>query len=375
MSIGAIGSEAGYYGYGSTRKSSEANDVMPTKATQAEMYAFFEHYDSVNGTENSYEKSMAYMCEELDSYIGDKLGSLDSVKEEIAGLKEMYQSVIDDLKAAKEAALKESETNQSEDSNFRQMLVDHIAALYEKIKNGDTEQEFQIGAMSLTLEEWNELIDKFDDLEEEIKEAVKVEIKKQIEAERAAETAKTDDSIDNATLLSSEIRKSVFREATDMKPEISYITCFTSEGIICREAGMGENEYLWKLDFEDEQDYEKVMDLVNSFPEDWNLKFAPNEKFWKDYLSERIDKDDFVSNLNQYSDKGKMNYLIERDGNTYINREAAKYCNYMNNPKDRIYNLQEFTELIANEIKENQKKLVDPNDEEVLIRMRNAGED
>ena len=285
MSIGAIGSEAGYYGYGSTRKSSEANDVMPTKATQAEMYAFFEHYDSVNGTENSYEKSMAYMCEELDSYFGDELGSLDSVKDEIAGLKEMYQSVIDDLKAAKEAALKESETNQSEDSNFRQMLVDHIAALYEKIKNGDTESE------------------------------------------------------------------------------ISYITCFTSEGIICREAGMGENEYLWKLDFEDEQDYEKVMDLVNSFPEDWNLKFAPNEKFWKDYLSERIDKDDFVSNLNQYSDKGKMNYLIERDGNTYINREAAKYCNYMNNPKDRIYNLQEFTELIANEIKENQKKLVDPNDE------------
>lgn len=175
MSIGAIGSEAGYYGYGSTRKSSEANDVMPTKATQAEMYAFFEHYDSVNGTENSYEKSMAYMCEELDSYIGDKLGSLDSVKDE----------------------------------------------------------------------------------------------------------------------------KGVFREATDMKPEISYITCFTSEGIICREAGMGENEYLWKLDFEDEQDYEKVM----------------------------------------------------------------------NNPKDRIYNLQEFTELIANEIKENQKKLVDPNDEEALKRI------
>ena len=245
MSIGAIGSEAGYYGYGSARKSSEANDVMPTKATQAEMYAFFEHYDSVNGTENSYEKSMAYMCEELDSYIGDKLGSLDSVKDE----------------------------------------------------------------------------------------------------------------------------KGVFREATDMKPEISYITCFTSEGIICREAGMGENEYLWKLDFEDEQDYEKVMDLVNSFPEDWNLKFVPNEKFWKNYLSERIDKDDFVSNLNQYSDKGKMNYLIERDGNTYINREAAKYCNYMSNPKDRIYNLQEFTELIANEIKENQKKLVDPNDEEALKRI------
>lgn len=499
------------------------NDVMPTKATQAEMYAFFEHYDSVNGTEGSYEKFMAFMdtakthgywegndtyaqfandthnwrdilpkvwgdaysmgmynvynegtalsdpiekafiskiefdpakatskpietkvnfswpdipgelgevlysgfyseknearfgeglegadnlfqlefrirnrianqidadgtrdsigmwdsaisvlesmCEELDSYFGDKLGSLDSVKDEIAGLKEMYQSIIDDLKAAKEAALKESETEQSEDSYFRQMLAEYMASMIEKIKNGETDPKFQIGSISLTLEEWDELIDKFDDLEAEIKETVKAEIEKQKEAERAAETTKTDDSIDNTTLLSSEIRKSVFREATDTKPELSYITCFTNEGIICKETGMGQNEYLWKLDFENEQDYKKVMDLVNSFPEDWNLKFAPNEKFWKDYLSERIDKDDFVSNLNQYSDKGKMNYLIERDGNTYIDREAAKYCNYMNNPKDRIYNLQEFTELIANEIKENQKKLVDPNDEEALKRI------
>lgn len=309
------------------------------------------------------------MCEELDSYFGDKLGSLDSVKDEIAGLKEMYQSVIDDLKAAKEAALKESESEQSEDSYFRQMLTEYMASMIEKIKNGEIDQEFRIGSISLTLEEWDELIDKFDDLEEEMREAVKAEIKKQVEAERAAKTTKTDDSIDNTTLLSSEIRKTVFREATDIKPELSYITCFTSEGIICKETDMGENEYLWKMDFENEQDYEKVMDLVNSFQEDWNLKFAPNEKFWKDYLSERIDKDDFVSNLNQYSDKGKMNYLIERDGNTYINREAAKYCNYMNNPKDRIYNLQEFTELITNEIKENQKKLVAPNDEEALKRI------
>ena len=153
---------------------------MPTKATQAEMYAFFEHYDSVNGTENSYEKSMAYMCEELDSYFGDELGSLDSVKEEIAGLKEMYQSVIDDLKAAKEAALKESETEQSEDSDFRQMLTEYMASMIEKIKNGEIDQEFQIGSISLTLEEWDELIDKFDDLEEKITEAVKAEIKNRL---------------------------------------------------------------------------------------------------------------------------------------------------------------------------------------------------
>ena len=49
--------------------------------------------------------------------------------------------------------------------------------------------------------------------------------------------------------------------------------------------------------------------------------------------------------------------------------DEQDYEKVMNNPKDRIYNLQEFTELIANEIKENQKKLVDPNDEEALKRI------
>lgn len=324
--------------------------------------------DVTRGTDKMWDSAISVlesMMDELDEYFEGGLGNLDSVKEEIKGLKDMYRSVIEDLKAAKEAAVKEAEADQSEVDPFRQALVEYMAEIYEKIKNGNTEEEFQIGAMSLTLKEWDELIDRFDDLEEEIKEAVKAEIERQREAERTAETTKTDESADS-TVLSSEIRKSLFREATGNKPELSYITCFTPEGILCKRTGMGENEYLWKLDFEDEQDYEKVMSLVNSFPSDWNLKFTPNEKFWKDYLAERIDKDDFVSNLNQYSDKGKMNYLIERDGNTHFDRDAAKYCNYMNNPEDRIYTLKEFTELIANEIKENQKKTVDPGDKNAL---------
>ena len=192
------------------------------------------------------------------------------------------------------------------------------------------------------------------------------EIEKQKEIERTAESSKTDDSINNVAFLSSETRKTVFREETDNKPEISYITCFTEDGIICKKTGMGENEYLWKMDYRDEQDYEKVMDLLHSFPEDWDLRFSSNEKFWKDYLAERVDKDDLVSNINEYLDKGKMNFFIERDGNTYINPAAAKYANYMNSPEARIYNAEEFTEIIANELRENQRKLVDPDNADAL---------
>lgn len=318
----------------------------------------------IEGMWNSAISVLESLSDQLDSFFGDKLGNMDSVKAQVEELKGLYDNAIDSLKKAKKETL--GETEETEDSSFRQMLVDYMASMLEKIRNGDMDLEFQIGSISLTLKEWNELIDNFDDLEEEMREAVKAEVQKQIEAERIEGSTKTDDSFDNTTLLSSEIRKTVFREATDTKPELSFITCFTPEGIICKRTGMSENEYLWKLDFEDEQDYEKVKELMNSFPDDWNLKFAPNEKFWKDYLSERIDKDDFTDNLNQYSDKGKMNFLIERDGNTYIDNDAAKYCNYMNNPEDRIYTLQEFTDIIAEELRTNQKKLVDPNNKEAL---------
>lgn len=318
----------------------------------------------IEGMWNSAISVLESLSDQLDSFFGDKLGNMDSVKAQVEELKGLYDNAIDSLKKAKEETLGENE--ETEDSYFRQMLVDYMASMLEKIRNGDMDQEFQIGSISLTLKEWNELIDNFDDLEEEMREAVKAEVQKQIEAERIEGSTKTDDSFDNTTLLSSEIRKTVFREATDTKPELSYITCFTPEGIICKRTGMSENEYLWKMDFEDEQEYEKVKELMNSFPDDWNLKFAPNEKFWRDYLSERIDKDDFIDNLNQYSDKGKMNFLIERDGNTYIDKDAAKYCNYMNNPEDRIYTLQEFTDIIAEKLRENQKKSVDPNNEEAL---------
>ena len=323
----------------------------------------------IEGMWNSAISVIESLSDQLDTFFGDKLGNMDSVKAQVEELKGLYNQAIDAMREAKNEAMGVSEPETSEDSIFRQMLVEYMAEMIEKIKNGDTEQEFQIGSISLTLKEWDELIDKFDDLEEEMREAIRDEIKKQIEAERVNETSKTDESLDNATLLSSDIRKTVFREATDTKPELSYITCFTPEGIICKRTGMGENEYLWKMDFTDEQDYEKVKELMDSFPDDWNLKFAPNEKFWKDYLSERIDKDDFVNNLNQYSDKGKMNYLIERDGNTYIDKDAAKYCNYMNNPEDRIYTLQEFTDIVAEKLRENQKKLVDPSNEEALNRI------
>ena len=321
---------------------------------------------NIEGMWNSAISVLESLSDELDTFFGDKLGNMDSIKAQAEELKGIFKDAIETLKKAKDETIENSESDNTEEDMLRQMLAEYMASLIEKIRNGTLDQEFQIGSVSLTIEEWEELIDKFDNLEEEMKEAVKAEIEKIKEAERTSSNAKTDEAIDNATVLTSETIKTLFREATDTKPELSYITCFTPEGIICKRTGMEEDEYLWKIDYQDEHDYEKVMDLVNSFPDDWNLRFAPNEKFWKDYLSQRIDKDDFINNLNEYSDKGKLNLLIEKDGNTYINKDAAKYCNYMNNPEDRIYTPQEFTDIIANELRENQRKLVDPEDEEAL---------
>lgn len=50
------------------------------------------------------------------------------------------------------------------------------AQIYEKIKNGETEPTYQIGATSFTEKEWDKLIEKIDESIEDIKEAVKESI-------------------------------------------------------------------------------------------------------------------------------------------------------------------------------------------------------
>lgn len=64
-----------------------------------------------------------------------------------------------------------------------------IEELYDKVKKGETEQSFQIGASSFTLKEWERFIERFDKVQEELEELIREarEMMRKEMAERAAE--------------------------------------------------------------------------------------------------------------------------------------------------------------------------------------------
>ena len=85
-----------------------------------------------------------------------------------------------------------SEMAEDEDSEATVNPAEEIAKwkenIYNKIKNGETEESFQIGGQSFSIKEWDKLLDSFDKAEEALQEAIEDE--EEAKDREMAETAK-----------------------------------------------------------------------------------------------------------------------------------------------------------------------------------------
>ena len=73
---------------------------------------------------------------------------------------------------------------------FQKIINEHIEEMTEKVKNGQVQQKFMIGNQEFTLEEWEELLKKFDDMEKEIIEETKAAAEEALEEWLAADDEK-----------------------------------------------------------------------------------------------------------------------------------------------------------------------------------------
>ena len=67
-------------------------------------------------------------------------------------------------KAAETADSEQSVTDLREE--YARLLKEKSEEIFTKIKNGETENSYQIGSQSFTEKEWDEFLSKFDSLEE-----------------------------------------------------------------------------------------------------------------------------------------------------------------------------------------------------------------
>ncbi len=179
-------------------------------------------------------------------------------------------------------------------------------------------------------------------------------------------------------LLTGEVTKSTF-PTDDPKHKHWFITCYGQDGIRCKEAYFDGTKWVnkdcWSLSYTEPGQYEKVMVLLQRFPQDANLRFASHKEFWEDFLAGEIDEDDFVNFFETSTDEnGVPNYTYEKDGSTYIDREKAKYAKYMNDFGAHFYTAEEMDLIWRAVIHENRKGLKKLSDYDGQMKIPEADE-
>jgi len=109
----------------------------------------------------------------------------------------------------------------AKDSNmdYQRIISERRNEIYEKLKNGDTEESFQIGGSSFTEKEWDKLLSEVDDITEEMREAMREEHQKRFAETVEEKSVNRTENVDSTDAISklfdtgnSEIKVSNFKE-------------------------------------------------------------------------------------------------------------------------------------------------------------------
>lgn len=282
-------------------------------------------------------------------------------------------------------AVKTAEEEVEEKKSLLQQMQEHMALMREKIKNGTIQPTFQTGAQSFTKEEWEKLLEKFDEAEEILRAEIEAEIEAAKEraqkaeltdgAERVEVTRQTETgavaaaestvgagesaAADGMDFVTEEITQCTYPSANPDEKRW-YITCYTKEGISCKESVYDGTSWttsdFWSIRFTEDGQYERVLAFLNRFPSDGNLRFAAHENFWQDFLAGDLDEDAFVAFFETTKD-GVPDYTITDGDSTYIDKDKVKWAKYMNPFGIQFYTEEEILAWQDAIIRENQKKL------------------
>lgn len=154
------------------------------------------------GTSYAYRRT-AGVREALDALeypLTSGLKSVSEIQEELEEERDFYQSFIAKLERLQGnteeagkvngAADAADDADAAENIDLMQLIRERMAEIFEMVKNGDTEQSFQIGNSSFTIKEWERFLEKFDSAEDAIRELMKEE------AEKRAEKAEQEEELE-----------------------------------------------------------------------------------------------------------------------------------------------------------------------------------
>ena len=212
-------------------------DVDPNNATKMEMFALMSYMDDKGLTNNtgmkSFNKMTAYSSQaEYNGYCSgiydenaawtverDWIGILGNAKETFFSIPQTYNQGLECEKIIENLKKWSDTSSGDENTDYQKILSERKNEIYEKVKNGDTEESFQIGGSSFTEKEWDKLLAEVDDITEEMREAMREEHEKRFAEAVKETTSNSTDNVNETDIVSklfetqnSEIKVSKFKE-------------------------------------------------------------------------------------------------------------------------------------------------------------------
>lgn len=206
---------------------------------------------------------------------------------------------------------------------LHEMFTEHMQEMFDKLERGATQPVYQIGGQAFTIDEWDKFLANFDEAQEAIRIALEEETGQQLtEPESTSITKEPDEvsllslaaksticshpsawyqnleqkekaeAIEKDALRSAQAQEAIVsaeaegagRKADKAADEIKFITWYTSEGIFCRKLGQTDG-YFWTIPFENDKQYQKVLDYLEANKHVANPQFAADKSFWTAFLA------------------------------------------------------------------------------------------
>ncbi len=329
------------------------NKVDPNHATQLEMFALLSYSDKMGitdgGTFGSHQQLETYAKNaELNGYCKSLAGEEVFLSQtydwtDIVGkMMNDYQEAELDKEYEECKKLYDYFLTFNEGKDYQKILREKMEEILAKIKSGDTEPTYRIGAQTFTEKEWDEFLERFDSLEDAIRELMRERFEKVKEAQEEQKIIAQAENSEVDDMLFAESTTCTYPTQDPTDEDIRYITWYTKEGIFCRKAGQTEG-YEWSITFENKEQYEKVMELIGQFPDDWNMRFAAHENFWTDFLNGAIDMEAFLEFM-QGTNKGVPDYSRTFGDSMYVDETKVPWAKYLNPLGSRFYTAEEFAQ-------------------------------
>ncbi len=191
---------------------------------------------------------------------------------------------------------------------FSEMIRDRKKEFYVKVKNGTMEPSIPIGAGTFTEKEWDNILKRFDVVQEALREAAGLETDETEEKSEDETTGKVtdedaddvmhylkckikghikdrkkgDEEVEGADLLLAQYVTCTYPTEDPEKEDDVYMIIYDSQGIRC--LNMATGQYEWSIRFTDESQLEHVEKIMSALSDNDDLSSACQEKLWRGCL-------------------------------------------------------------------------------------------